>query len=366
MRRTRRGVQRIARWWVLAVAGGLACCPSVHAQPSVGGIAPGAFGIYRPTTVAGMVACVAGIDGRIVAVTDGASATDCVTGAGTYPVLCQCDGGATTWRAVQSAGGAGDIAAVGDCSTGSCFQAETARYVFAAPGAGGVASFRALVEADVSDLAHTVDTNAATICTGTTTYLDGEGNCDTITSGAANLADLDDVDLTGVAAGDVLAYPAAGTTWVPRDGGILDSDGDGIAEVVSTPGSDVTLNSDDTHANFWTFRTTRTVAGIFKQWDGTAGDGEVRIWHDKSNGYVWSVRGALILHGGTTAEVRADANKDGASDFTVKADRVHITPEATAPAACVIGDFYVDTSGAYCACTATNTWTNTTGVGTCV
>lgn len=39
-----------------------------------------------------------------------------------------------------------------------------------------------IVEADISDLSHTTDTNANTVCTGTTTYLDGEGNCDDISS----------------------------------------------------------------------------------------------------------------------------------------------------------------------------------------
>lgn len=38
-----------------------------------------------------------------------------------------------------------------------------------------------ITESQISDLAHTTDTNAGTICSGTTTYLDGEGNCDTIT-----------------------------------------------------------------------------------------------------------------------------------------------------------------------------------------
>jgi hypothetical protein len=39
---------------------------------------------------------------------------------------------------------------------------------------------------------------------------------------------------------------------------------------------------------------------------------------------------------------------------------VHFGAIATAPATCTIGDFYVDTSGAYCACTSTDTWTNLT------
>lgn len=39
-----------------------------------------------------------------------------------------------------------------------------------------------ITESDISDLSHTTDTNANTACTGTTTYLDGEGNCDDISS----------------------------------------------------------------------------------------------------------------------------------------------------------------------------------------
>ena len=42
------------------------------------------------------------------------------------------------------------------------------------------------------------------------------------------------------------------------------------------------------------------------------------------------------------------------------------TPLATAPATCAIGDFYVDTSGGYCACTIVNTWLNMVATGTCV
>lgn len=44
---------------------------------------------------------------------------------------------------------------------------------------------------------------------------------------------------------------------------------------------------------------------------------------------------------------------------------IYFTPKATAPATCVIGDMYVDTSGAYCACSVTNTWENMTATGTC-
>lgn len=39
-----------------------------------------------------------------------------------------------------------------------------------------------VTESQISDLAHVTDTNAETICSGTDVYLDGEGNCDTITA----------------------------------------------------------------------------------------------------------------------------------------------------------------------------------------
>lgn len=45
---------------------------------------------------------------------------------------------------------------------------------------------------------------------------------------------------------------------------------------------------------------------------------------------------------------------------------VTVTTTASAPGTCAIGDLYVDTSGAYCACTSSNTWTNITPLtGSC-
>lgn len=49
-------------------------------------------------------------------------------------------------------GGSGDIDAVGSCATGSCFQSQTGNQVFASPdGTSGVATFRALVTADLAN-----------------------------------------------------------------------------------------------------------------------------------------------------------------------------------------------------------------------
>lgn len=44
---------------------------------------------------------------------------------------------------------------------------------------------------------------------------------------------------------------------------------------------------------------------------------------------------------------------------------IRINPRTSAPATCTIGDFYVDTSGAYCACISTNTWENMVSTGAC-
>lgn len=46
-------------------------------------------------------------------------------------------------------------------------------------------------------------------------------------------------------------------------------------------------------------------------------------------------------------------------------DVLTLTPKATAPATCSIGDIYVDTSGAYCGCSATNTWEIFNATGSC-
>lgn len=50
----------------------------------------------------------------------------------------------------------------------------------------------------------------------------------------------------------------------------------------------------------------------------------------------------------------------------IRGGQIKLTPIATAPATCTIGDYYADTSGAFCSCSAANTWTNMNGVGACV
>ncbi len=60
------------------------------------------------------------------------------------------------------------------------------------------------------DLTHTTDTNANTICTGTSVYLDGEGNCDTITSGGGGSITIEDEGSSIVSAATTLDFVGSG------------------------------------------------------------------------------------------------------------------------------------------------------------
>jgi hypothetical protein len=59
-----------------------------------------------------------GATGKIVAVSDGADATDCTTGSGSTYVMCIYNGAA--WVASGQSTSGGDVTSVGDCATGAC------------------------------------------------------------------------------------------------------------------------------------------------------------------------------------------------------------------------------------------------------
>lgn len=88
-----------------------------------------------------------------------------------------------------------------------------------------------------------------------------------------------------------------------------------------------------------------------------------------------TVDGSIFLNCPTTDDCTLSLAVDAGSDTEtvvlrltgVGADQAvlqYIT-HATAPTNCAIGDFYVDTSGGYCACSATDTWLNMHGTGAC-
>lgn len=96
------------------------------------------------------------------------------------------------------------------------------------------------------------------------------------------------------------------------------------------------------------------------------GDSQTQIEADLTTTYFGNTSGTgdWQFINNNTGDAKPSA---GAGDvkFTITDTIFSRATEATAPATCSIGDFYVDTSGAYCGCTATNTWSNFTGTGSC-
>jgi len=88
-----------------------------------------------------------------------------------------------------------------------------------------------------------------------------------------------------------------------------------------------------------------------------------------------TVDGSIIVNCPTTNDCDMTISLDSGSDTEVavlKFDTndsgetvLQFITHAAAPAACAIGDFYIDTSGGTCWCTSTNTWTNAHAVGAC-
>jgi hypothetical protein len=72
-----------------------------------------------------------------------------------------------------------------------------------------------------------------------------------------------------------------------------------------------------------------------------------------------SAGGFSIITGGTAA-LSIDS-----SQVVTASNILMITPKASAPGTCSIGQFYVDTSGAACACSAADTWSNMHSTGSC-
>ncbi len=111
---------------------------------------------------------------------------------------------------------------------------------------------------------------------------------------------------------------------------------------------------------------------------GTTGTDNARLFARVSGGSggdpitVYNVTGVTNWSSGvdnseSDSFIIANAAAPGTNNrFTITTASVfRFATLATAPGTCSIGDFYVDTSGAYCACGATNTWSNMIATGSC-
>jgi hypothetical protein len=159
-------------------------------------------------------------------------------------------------------------------------------------------------------------------------------------------------------------------TGTNRQGVILIDD-------VLTAGGAGTISLKNVTATVTAADASQTIDGIH-----LASDAQLSGWTAE-----WRV-GSLALSGGAT---RNDVRSDEATVTSITLDRLlhsgvysgaGTAPTivnspligggtrdraiATAPANCVVGDHYTDTSGADCVCLSAGTWTKTVGAGTCV
>ncbi len=176
-------------------------------------------------------------------------------------------------------GGVGDIEAVGECSTGSCFQTATANYVFAGPAVGAAvpAALRALVSADIPNNA--ADTSGKATTAGTAdaaiALTDGDKGAFTCAGGVCTLDTSyqpEDADLTAI----------AGLTLVR--GGLIYGSGVSPAYTMLAPGTTGQLFIMGANEPAWTTtptwnqNTTGTAAGLTAQYiDWAAGSGGASI-----------------------------------------------------------------------------------------
>lgn len=155
--------------------------------------------------------------------------------------------------------------------------------------------------------------------------------------------------------GQFLFDSTAGLKYVSGNGGLTFTDGSTGISWADAAGFGVVTN--------------QTSAFIVKIFDSGSGIGQVRlgvngdfVWTDTADTNGSQSAGLSKCAAGV---VCVDTSTRGNAAGVVKATQFSLVPQATAPATCSQGDLYFDTSGAYCACTSTNTWTNTSGVGTC-
>ena len=368
--------------------------------------------IPRDYAVGGEPTCNAARNGRIIAITDGADATDCTVGSGAETVLCQCDG--TTWTAgggaAISAGdsnvtvvdaGAGEVQFNLDGVLALTIGADSGS--FYATFSGGIATSDAAVTdvtidaADAQAAAVTNQDGGHIILTpganATGGGADGiiqlnlaDGNAGAIITGLNN-----DVNKPALSIGQYL--PATGTNWI---GFTAQSHSSATTASVWTMIRNVwktALYPDRLEVNnSWGARLEITLPSVTEPAYGFKSDpglGMYRVGADQLGFTAGAELVVDVLNNGTdsTVTVTEDSTQAGAGFIyedsggtdlvtmgpgtvvalpnTTVTDVLTVTPQATAPATCSIGDLYIDTSGAACACSATNTWSNMHATGSC-
>jgi hypothetical protein len=265
------------------------------------------------------------------------------------PTMWYCPVGGGSWVSLGGAGGTDD---------------QIAAEVPFTP-AGGVAATDVQAAIEEVDAEHTVDTDtfAGYVPTGDATSL--------LT---ASSAPVDGECAVGDATGNV-AFEACGGGGIGGSTGAVDNalllaDGAGGA-LLKSAGADLVF-SDALNRLFLQGDSTVPDFHIYKS---NAGVG-LKRWSAQNTGAAsQAVLTFGLLNDGATGWTRQNMARllvNSAGGFwdlgssPMGPTILRLGSQATAPTACTIGDLYVDQSGAYCACTSTNTWENMTATGSCV
>jgi hypothetical protein len=102
--------------------------------------------------------------------------------------------------------------------------------------------------------------------------------------------------------------------------------------------------------------------------DGLAGDSVIDLYATTTRTWTFG----LDDSDGDKFKISTSSDFSSGNILTVASNSVAtvsyilmLEPQGTAPATCSIGQLYVDSSGAYCACSILNTWENLSASGTC-
>lgn len=265
----------------------------------------------------------------------------------------------------------------------------------------------------VSGNTTTLATTSGTLTSGNCVEIDASGNL--VDAGAAcgggggssGFADLTSGTNTTAAmvVGAGSSLKIAGTGTIDASG--IDADGDGTRELTCTPGSSTcSINpAENTIAirfeNFgggapWLRLDDGSNTAGIRYYSGLARatTGATEVWAWGSGAMVSMDAGGFRLDFGAPSATspgympnQADPDTGvcwgGDNDYRVcsgGSSGLGVTttavtnfrtilkaaePQVTAPATCTIGELYVDTSGAWCGCEATNAWGQLNAVGTC-
>ena len=103
--------------------------------------------------------------------------------------------------------------------------------------------------------------------------------------------------------------------------------------------------------------TSNTGLSIDSDSAGFTGAGGIGLFFVRVDNVAATGDAARITNDGSGVGLYIDQNGDNAA--------IQLQVQNTAPATCTIGGVYMDSSGAYCVCTATNVWENMGSTGTC-